>query len=97
MRSAGIATATAPGAQVVSPGPGRVAFAGPFRGFDRIVIVEHAGGFTSLLTGLARVDTQVGDRLVAGSPLGVAGVGRPVVAFELRKDGVPVNPAGLLR
>jgi septal ring factor EnvC (AmiA/AmiB activator) len=96
-RSRGIALAPADGAQVVAPGAGRVAFAGPFRGFDRIVIIEHGGGYTSLVTGLARVDVVVGEELLVGAPLGVAGAGRPTVGFELRQDGVPVNPAPLVR
>lgn len=96
-RSKGIALAPAAGAQVVAPAAGRVAFAGPFRGFDRIVIVEHAGGFTSLVTGLARVDVDVGSQIVSGAPLGVAGVGRPSVGLELRINGEPVNPVDHLR
>lgn len=96
-RSTGILLAPGDGAQVVAAAPGRVAFAGPFRGFDRIVIVEHAGGFTSLVTGLARVDVTVGGQVVGGAPLGVAGVGRPVVGFELRRGGEPVNPADHLQ
>lgn len=96
-RTKGIALAPGSGAQVVAPGPGRVAFAGPFRGFDRIVIVEHAEGFTSLVTGLARVDVAVGTQIVGGAPLGIAGGRRPVVGFELRRDGEPVNPADYLR
>lgn len=97
VRSKGILLAPAPGAQVIAPAAGRVAFAGPFRGFDRIVILEHAGGFTSLVTGLARIDVAVGDDLMAGAPLGVSGVGRPVVGLELRRGGEPVNPAEFLR
>jgi septal ring factor EnvC (AmiA/AmiB activator) len=93
----GLQLSPAGGAQVVAPAAGRIAFAGPFRGFDRIVIIEHANGFTSLVTGLARVDARVGDELVAGAPLGVAEPGRPVVGFELRRDGVPVNPLDFLR
>jgi len=96
-RTRGLALAPAGGAQVVAPAAGRVAFAGPFEGFDRIVIIEHAGGFTSLVTGLARVNVSVGDELVAGGPLGVAGGTRPVVGFELRRTGEPVNPLAFLR
>lgn len=91
-RSRGLSLAVRPGAQVVAPAAGRVAFAGPFRGYGRIVIIEHDGGWTSLVTGLARLDARVGETLVAGSPLGVAGAGSPVVALELRRDGEPVNP-----
>jgi septal ring factor EnvC (AmiA/AmiB activator) len=96
-RSSGLSLATRAGAQVVAPAPGRVAFAGPYRGYGRIVIIEHGGGWTSLVTGLAQLDTQVGDQLVAGSPLGVTGAGRPIVAVELRRDGEPVNPLQYIR
>lgn len=90
--SRGLTLAPRPGAQVVSPAAGRVAFAGPYRGYGRIVIVEHAGGWTSLVTGLARTDVAVGQRLVAGAPLGVAAAASPEVTVELRRDGESVNP-----
>lgn len=90
--SEGITIAPRPGAQIVSPAAGRVAFAGPYRGFGRIVIIEHGGGWTSLVTGLARVDVQVGEQLLGGSPLGIAGPLRPEVTLELRQGATPVNP-----
>ena len=93
----GISLSPRPGAQVVAPAAGRVVFAGRYRGYGRIVIIEHARGWTSLVTGLARTDVQVGDDLVGGGPLGVAGGDRPVVSLELRRDGTPVNPAEYLR
>lgn len=101
LRSRGISLATRGGAQVIAPAPGRVAFAGPYRGYGRIVIIEHAGGWTTLVTGLARLDTRVGNRLVAGSPIGAAaagaGVSTSVVTVELRRDGEPVNPMQYVR
>ena len=96
-RVRGIALSPRGGAQVVAPAPGRVAFAGPYRGFGNIVIIEHAGGWTSLVTGLAGLDTSVGARLLAGSPLGIAGAERPIVTLELRREGVPVNPLQFVR
>lgn len=96
-RSRGIVLAARPGAQAVSPASGRVAFAGPYRGYGRIVIIEHDGGWTTLVTGLAQLDTAVGDELVAGSPLGVTGPGEPRVTVELRQNGEPVNPLQFLR
>ncbi len=91
-RSRGIALAARQGAQAVAPAPGRVVFAGPYRGYGSIVIIEHAGGWTSLVTGLAQLDTRVGGQLVGGSPIGIAGAGRPVITLELRRGGKPVNP-----
>ncbi len=96
-RSGGLVLAPRANAQVVSPAPGRVAFAGPYRGYDRIVIVEHEGGWTSLVTGLARLDVAVGDKVVAGSPIGMTGPGTPQVIVELRRDGEPVNPLQYIR
>lgn len=94
--STGLTLAPAAGAQVVAPARGRVAFAGPYRGFGRIVIIEHAGGWTSLVTGLARVDVTVGAQVIGGSPLGVAGGGSAPLTVELRRQGTPVNPLQFL-
>lgn len=97
LASTGLTVAPVKGAQVVAPGRGRVAFAGAYRGFGRIVIIEHAGGWTSLVTGLERVDVAVGDIVIGGSPLGLAsGAGQPVT-IELRGDGKPVNPLQYLK
>lgn len=90
--SRGITLAPRGGAQAIAPGAGRVAFAGPYRGYGVIVIIDHGQGWTSLVTGLAQLDVRVGQTLVAGSPIGIAGPARPVVSLELRRDGKPVNP-----
>ena len=96
-RSRGIAIAARGGAQAVAPAAGRVAFAGPYRGYGNIVIIEHDGGWTTLVTGLAALDTRIGQRVVSGSPLGVTGPGRPTVTLELRRNGEPVNPLDVIR
>jgi septal ring factor EnvC (AmiA/AmiB activator) len=97
LASTGLTLAPARDAQVVAPARGRVAFAGEYRGFGRIVIIEHAGGWTSLVTGLARVEVAVGDSVIAGSPLGRASGGAQPVMIELRRDGEPVNPLQYIR
>ncbi len=97
LASTGITLAPAAQAQVVAPARGRVAFAGAYRGFGRIVIIEHAGGWTSLVTGLERVDVAVGDSVIGGSPLGRATGGQSPVTIELRRGGKPVNPLQYLR
>lgn len=97
VRSRGLVLAPRPNAQVVVPAPGRIAFAGPYRGYGRIVIVEHAGGWASLVTGLATLEVAVGQQVVAGSPLGTAGARSPRIGVELRRNGEPVNPLQYLR
>lgn len=96
LRATGLSLAPASGALIVAPSAGRIAFAGPYRGFGRIVIIEHPGGWTSLVTGLARVDAEVGDEVIAGAPLGIAEAEDPSVTIELRRDGEPVNPLNYL-
>ena len=49
------------------------------------------------MTGLAQLDTAVGEQVVAGSPVGVTGPGQPLVTVELRRNGEPVNPLQFLR
>lgn len=90
--SRGLTLGPRPGAQVVAPGGGRVAFAGPFRGFGRIIIIEHDGEWTTLVTGLSRLDARVGETLVAGSPIGLAPNENPLVTIELRRSSDSVNP-----
>jgi septal ring factor EnvC (AmiA/AmiB activator) len=94
MRSQGVAVAASPGAIVVAPAAGRVIFAGLYRGYGGIAIVDHGSGYVSLVTGLASNLARIGDTVTAGSPLGRAG--RDGVSVELRQDGKAVNPSALI-
>lgn len=91
VRSRGLSFATRPGAQVVAPAAGHVVYAGRYRGFDGILIIDHGGGWMTLLANLATLRAAVGDDLVAGAPVGRAGGGRALVTVELRHDGEPVD------
>ena len=88
----GIELAAPQNGVVIAPARGRIAFAGPFRGFANIVILEHPDGWTSLVTGLAQVTVRVGQDVAQGVPLGTAPAGSPAIGLELRRDGMPVNP-----
>jgi septal ring factor EnvC (AmiA/AmiB activator) len=93
--SRGVTIASRPEAQVVSPFTGSIMFAGPFRGYGLILIVEHPNGYHSLIAGLGRIDTAVGQHVLAGEPVGVMGSptdGNPELYFELRRNGQPINP-----
>lgn len=83
-------------APVVSPAAGRVSYAGPFRGYDGIVIIEHRGGLTTLITNLGQLTVRAGDLVRRGQPLGRASGGRPRVTVELRRAGRPVPIAPLV-
>ena len=92
----GLSLEAAPDTQVVAPAAGRVAFAGPFRSYGRVVILDHGGGLTTTVTALASLAVRVGDRVARGAPLGRTGPGRATVSFELRRDGRPVAIAPFL-
>jgi septal ring factor EnvC (AmiA/AmiB activator) len=92
--SKGLTLETREAAQVVAPYDGRVLFAGAFKGYGQILIIEHGDGYHSLLAGLDRVDGAVGQWLVAGEPVGTMSKGdvKPRLYLELRHDGQPINP-----
>ena len=96
VRARGLTIAARDGALVVAPARGRIAFAGPFRGFGRIVIIDHGGGWTSLITSLAALDARVGDNVLQGGLIGRAGQDRPTVTIELRRGNRPVDITPLL-
>lgn len=91
-RNNGLIMAPTPNAQIVAPASGRIAFAGDYAGFGRIVIIEHENEMTSLIAGLDRITVAIGDQVIDGSPIGTAGVENPRITFELREEGVPINP-----
>jgi murein hydrolase activator len=90
----GITIQTRRDAQVIAPYDGQVAFSGPFRGYGLLLIIEHSEGYHTLLAGMARIDVAVGQRLLAGEPVGVMGQDdtKPALYVELRRNGQPVNP-----
>ncbi len=101
-KSKGITYQTRPGSLVVAPWDGQIAFAGPFRSFGQILIIEHGEGYHSLLAGMGRIDAPVGQWVLAGEPVGITGgeVGTTTektqnqsrLYVELRRDGQPINP-----
>lgn len=96
VRARGLTIATRPAAQVIAPDDGRIVFAGPYRGYGAIVIVDHGGGWTTLITGLAALDVAVGDAVVQGSPIGRAGAVDAKVTVELRRGNRPIDIAHLV-
>lgn len=94
--SRGLMIAARPGAQAVAPFDGQVVFAGPFRGYGRILIIEHRDGYHSLIVGLARIDASVKQWVLAGEPVGIVGEhdSRGAQLYvEIRHNGRPIDPA----
>ena len=91
--------ATAPGETVVTPFDGMVVYAGKFTGYDNLLIVDHGGGYQSVLSGFAYDNVDPGQWLLAGQPVAVMASDTSVwqtLYVELRHEGVPINPLAWL-
>jgi murein DD-endopeptidase MepM/ murein hydrolase activator NlpD len=94
----GILLETALAQTVSAPTAGAVAFAGAFRGFGLLLIIDRGDGYHTLLSGLSRLDVARGATVIAGQAVGAIGVGdgKARLYVELRHRGTPVDPAGWL-
>jgi septal ring factor EnvC (AmiA/AmiB activator) len=100
----GLSIATRPGAQVTGPADGWVVYAGPFRSYGQLLILNVGGGYHVLLAGMDRISVDLGQFVLTGEPVAMMGNGshiaailatgssQPVLYIEFRKDGVPVDP-----
>jgi septal ring factor EnvC (AmiA/AmiB activator) len=91
----GVTLATRTGAQVVAPATSEVAYAGVFRSYGHVLILNVDGGYAIVLTGLETISVSVGERVRAGQPVGVmsaAATAAPELYVEVRRDGQPVDP-----
>lgn len=84
------------GADITAPAAGRISYAGPYRSFGNIVIIEHGSGWTTLLTNLGELTVNEGDRVAQGGTLGTARDDRPEVTMELRRNGRVMDIVAML-
>ncbi len=100
----GVSIATRAGAQVTAPADGWVVYAGPFRSYGQLLILDAGNGYHILLAGMDRISVDLGQFVLTGEPVAVMGNGshiaailatgssQPVLYVEFRKDGTPVDP-----
>ena len=99
----GISIQTREEARITAPADGWVVYAGPFRSYGQLLIINAGGGYHILLAGMSRIDVSLGQFVLAGEPIAVMGnpasssisgddSSRPVLYVEFRKDGRPVDP-----
>lgn len=94
--SRGLTWAVAGGADISAPAAGNIVFAGPFRDYGKVVVIDHGGGWTSVLIGLGTLSVASGQRVGQGALLGAAAPGDDRrVTVELRRKGRPVDPVAL--
>ena len=99
----GLSIASRPGAQITAPCDGWVVYAGPFRNYGQLLILNAGDGYHVLLAGMDRISVDLGQFVLTGEPVAVmggrvqapaaiaTGSGQPVLYVEFRKDGTPVD------
>lgn len=93
----GMAVAALPGAQVTAPADATVVYAGPFRSYGTILILNLGGGYHLLLAGLGRVEVDLGQAVLAGEPVAtVAGPADGGDNFAGKNDHSPAKPQSSL-
>ncbi|WP_454885653.1 murein hydrolase activator EnvC family protein [Sphingomonas oryzagri] len=91
VRSRGLTVAPAGEAEVAAPAAGTIVFAKPFRSYGEVVIINHGGGWTTTLTGLADVSVKAGQHVAQGDPIGRSGGKGASITTELRRDNRPID------
>jgi len=101
----GLSIATRTGAQITAPCDGWVVYAGPFRSYGQLLILNAGDGYHVLLAGMERISVDLGQFVLTGEPVAVMGGGpqvsaavaagsnQPVLYVEFRKDGAPIDPS----
>lgn len=99
----GISLATRVGAQVTTPCDGWVVYAGPFRSYGQLLILNAGGGYHVLIAGMERISVNIGQFVLTGEPVATMGTrsqvasilatnaSQPVLYVEFRKDGTPID------
>jgi septal ring factor EnvC (AmiA/AmiB activator) len=100
----GISLASKPGSQVTTPCDGWVVYAGPFRSYGQLLILNAGGGYHVLIAGMERISVNIGQFVLTGEPVASMGstsqvasilatnASQPVLYVEFRKDGTPIDP-----
>jgi murein hydrolase activator len=93
VRSDGIVIAARRQAQITAPFDGRVDYAGPFRSYGSLLILNVGGGYHLVIAGMGSTYAQAGVEVLAGEPLGeMPGGDAPELYVEVRRDGQPIDP-----
>lgn len=99
----GLSISARPGAQITAPCDGWVVYAGPFRNYGQLLILNAGDGYHVLLAGMDRISVDLGQFVVTGEPVAMmggrivtptaiaTGSGQPILYVEFRKDGTPVD------
>lgn len=91
IKARGISLAPESGANIATPAAGKVVYAAPYRSFGLITIIDHGGGWFTLITGMSKLHKTKGEKVNQGDSIGEAPLENPLITVELRRQGKPVD------
>ncbi len=102
--SQGLSIATRAGTSVLAPADGWVVYAGPFRSYGQVIILNAGDGYHVVLAGMERLNAGLGEFVLSGEPIAAMGetklasVGdmehtsaQAILYVEFRKDGTAID------
>jgi murein hydrolase activator len=95
-RERGIRLAVAPSARIIAPAAGTVTYAGRYRSYGNIMIIDHGGGWTTLITNIEELGVAQGGSVRQGGFIGRAGADAPQIMVELRRYGRTIDILALV-
>ena len=99
--SKGMSISSATGSEIKAIYEGSVIFADYFKGYGNMLIIDHGGGYFSLYAHASRILKKVGAEVARNETVAAVGDGDsskgPLLYFEIRHQGKPVDPAGWVR
>lgn len=99
--SKGLSISAAAGSDIKAIYEGSVIFADYFKGYGNMLIIDHGGGYFSLYAHTARILKKVGAEVARHESVATVGdvdsTKGPILYFEIRHQGKPVDPAGWVR
>lgn len=95
-RERGIRLAFGAGEEITAPAAGWISYAGPYRSYGNIVIIEHGSGWATLMTNLGEISVNEGDRVAQGGVLGTARNDDDRITVELRRNGRVMDIVAML-
>ena len=88
----GMTLTTRANAQVITPFDGLVLFAGPFKNYRHLLIIDNGDNYVTLLAGMGSINVSVGQELVAGEPVAKMDSSNKNLYIEIRKEGIAIDP-----
>ena len=104
-KTKGISLEARENVRVISPADAWVVYAGPFRSYGQLLIMNAGQGYHIVLAGMEKINIQPGQFVLLGEPIGTMGAQRiasaglvdvnttkPILYVEFRKDGKSIDP-----